>query len=250
MNTEDFLISEFRGVMCVHDPRGRYLEMKHRHCAVVIVTRSGRIRFTQGDKSFISDSTHPIFIPEGASYINECLEEAESLMFSFRTTRSYDKIATLYPLPIPECSRYYETIKRAEISKKNGYKQKQLAAMYSMLEGMFSAPEKANQIALRAALLIRERYSDSNFTCRALASGLFVSEAYLRREFKKEYQTGIGEYLRRIRMEKARELLLECRSVGETALECGYSDVYQFSRAYKRCYGHSPKETASIRGMI
>lgn len=250
MNTEDFLISEFRGVMCVHDPRGRYLDMKHRHCAVVIVTCSGRIRFTQGERTFISDSTHPIFIPEGASYVNECLEDAESLMFSFLTVQSYDEITTLSPLPISECKRYYETIKNAGITKKNGYKQKQLAAMYSMLEGMFSTPERADRIALRAALLIRERYSDCRFTCRALASSMFVSEAYLRREFKKEHGTGVGEYLRSIRMEKARELLLERRSVGESALECGYSDVYQFSRAYKRYYGHSPRDTAIIRGEI
>jgi AraC-like DNA-binding protein len=220
--------------------------MKHRHCAVVIVTRSGRIRFTQGERSFVSDSTHPVFIPEGASYVNECIEDAESLMFSFLTVHSYDEITVLSPLPISECSWYFDTIKNAEISKKNGYKQKQLAAMYSMLEGMFSTPEQADRIAVRAALLIRKRYADCGFTCKALASALFVSEAYLRREFKKEHHTGVGEYLRRIRMEKARELLLERRSVSESALECGYSDVYQFSRAYKRYYGYSPRETTSV----
>lgn len=246
VDTDSFIIDEFRGVMRVHDPCGRYLDMKHRHCAVVIVTCSGKIRFTQNGRTLISDITHPIFIPEGASYVNECEEEADSLMFSFRTTQEYKDMLTLSPLPVAECLWYYEAIKSAGISKRRGYKQKQLSLMYSMLAGMFSAPEKNDRLASRCAAMIRENHANPSFSCKALASALFVSEAYLRREFKKEYHTGVGEYMRKIRMEKARELLLERRSVKETALTCGYSDVYQFSRAYKQYYGHSPSMTCEV----
>ena len=240
MQTDNFIIDEFRGVMRVHDPHGRYLAMKMRHCAVIIITLSGRIRFTQNKRIYVCDSTHPIFIPEGASYINECEEEANSLMFSFRTTQHYEDITTLTALPALECLWYYEMIKEAEVSKKNTYKQKQLSLMYSMLEGLFAAPDKNESISVRAAALIRKNYPTASFNCKKIASALYVSEAYLRREFKKEYKMSIGAYLKKTRMEKARELLLEKRSVTETALSCGYSEVYQFSRAYKKYYGNVP----------
>lgn len=231
--------------MRVHDPRGRYLAMKNRHCAVIIVTLTGSIRFTQNEKTYVSNNTHPIFIPEGASYVNECEQDADSLMFSFRTTRRYEDIAPLSAMPASECLWYYETIKEAEISKKKGYKQKQLSLIYSMLEGLFSTSDKSESISVRAAALIRKNYQSAFFNCKKIASALYVSEAYLRREFKKEYRMSVGAYLKKTRMEKARELLLERRSVRETALCCGYSDVYQFSRAYKNYFGHVPSQLTS-----
>ena len=246
MDVGELTISEFRGVMRVFDKKGRYLEMKHRHCAVVIITLSGKIRFSCEADVFICDCDHPIFIGEGASYINECLEDAESLMFSFRVTAPFEQIETLMPLPLSEHLRYFEEIKNAGIEKRTGFRLRQLSLMYRMLEEMLRGKERFDSLSFRAAAGIREKYSNPSFTCRALASALFVSEAYLRRKFKKEYGIGIGEYLREVRMEKARELLLECRSVSETSTMCGYSDVYQFSRAYKQYYGHAPSLTCKV----
>lgn len=240
MQADSFIIDEFRGVMRVHDPRGRYLLMKSRHCAVIIITLSGKIRFTQNGRIYVSDSTHPIFIPEGASYVNECEEEADSLMFSFRTTQHYESIKTLTPIPASECLWYYDMIRETEVSKKNTYKQKQLSLVYSMLDRMLAVPDKKESVSARAAALIRKNYPSASFNCKTIASNLYISEAYLRREFKKEYKMSIGAYLKKTRMEKARELLLEKRSVSETALSCGYSEVYQFSRAYKKYYGDLP----------
>ena len=53
-------------------------------------------------------------------------------------------------------------------------------------------------------------------------------------------------YLRRLRMEKAKELLkLPEKSVGEIAEEVGYSGIYQFSRVFKREALMTPSEYAS-----
>ena len=240
MNSEELIIRELRDVMCVHDKRGRVLDMKRRHCSVVIVTLSGCVRFTQNDTSYLSDGTHPVFIPEGASYKNECIEDADSLMFSFHTTREYGNIELLSPIPTSECEWYYTMIKEAEITKDTGYKQKQLSLIYAMLGEMLSSRKNKDDMPTRAARLIRQNYGSADFNCKRLAAQLFVSEGYLRREFKRKYKKSISEYLRKTRMEKARELLLEKRSVSETALGCGYSEVYQFSRAFKSYYGQSP----------
>ncbi len=250
MDADGFLISEFRGVMKVHDPLGRYLVMNNRHCAVIIITLSGEIRFTQNGRTYISDSNRPVFIPKGACYVNECTKDAHSLMFSFQTVQGYCGIEHLYALSAAEYTWYYDMIKNAQITKKSGYRQRQLQLMYSMLEKMLCTPNKKESLAERAAAIIRERCADPSFNCKALASVLYVSEAYLRRSFKSEYFIGIGEYLKKIRMEKAREMLLEMRCVTETARDCGYSDVYQFSRAYKNYYGYSPTKTAKMRGKV
>ena len=45
-----------------------------------------------------------------------------------------------------------------------------------------------------------------------------------------------------LRMKKAYEMLLEKRPIKEIASSVGYSDIYQFSRAYKRYFGYAPTE--------
>ena len=50
----------------------------------------------------------------------------------------------------------------------------------------------------------------------------------------------IFKSLTKIRMEKAKFMIEEKRPLTEIALSVGYSDIYQFSRAYKKFYGYSP----------
>ena len=246
MDKNKFVITEFRGAMKVFDRRGRYLDMKDRYCSTVIATTIGKIVFSQNGEEYVCDRRHPVFIPKGASYINRCTEDAHSIMFSFQTLDTYNDIEYLSPLTSSEYLYTYEMIKKAEVSKKCGYKQEQIGHLYSLLSKLFASeePEKES-IAQRASRLIRENYADPSFDCRGLSKMLFLSEAYLRREFLHENSHSPGKYLRSVRMEHARELLLECRSVSETARAVGYADIYQFSRAYKNHFGHPPTSTAS-----
>ena len=57
----------------------------------------------------------------------------------------------------------------------------------------------------------------------------------------KELQITPFHYLTKIRMEQAVTYLQEFRRVGEVSASVGYGDVYQFSRAFKKYYGCSPK---------
>ena len=247
MDAERFYITNFRAISLIHDAKGRYLDMKNRHCAVILFTLEGSVRFTQGGRVFVSDGTYPLFIPKGASYINECIEEARTMMFSFETSADFDEICYLSPVADAEMRWYYDMIDRAEIEKKSGYRQRQLSLFYDMTAKMLASPKSAEGIAEKCAMLIRKRYDDASFFCSDIARELFISETYMRREFKKEYTISVGEYLRRVRMERARELLFEKRSVSEAARATGYSDVYQFSRAYKAYFGTSPSR-ASEKG--
>jgi AraC-like DNA-binding protein len=48
-------------------------------------------------------------------------------------------------------------------------------------------------------------------------------------------------------MEAARRQLADGRGVSEAAMLCGYSDVCNFSKMFKRMYGVSPKNWKSNR---
>jgi two-component system response regulator YesN len=71
----------------------------------------------------------------------------------------------------------------------------------------------------------------------------FLSREYLMKLFKQEYGCGIYEYVLKVRMEKAKELLrdpnLKIRNVAEMV---GYKDKNYFSKAFKHYCGLSPSD--------
>lgn len=80
-------------------------------------------------------------------------------------------------------------------------------------------------------------------TQKELASAVMMSESKLRKDFKEYFSVTIHDYLTRIRMEKARILLLtKQNTVYEVSLLTGFGHQNNFSSAFKKYYGVSPGE--------
>lgn len=94
---------------------------------------------------------------------------------------------------------------------------------------------------------IIKEYIDRNYYTKiglnTFSNHFFLHKDYLSRLFKAKYGFSIAEYLMRVRMEKARELLeksnLSIKLIGE---QVGFPDNNYFSKAFKNYWGFSPKE--------
>lgn len=76
------------------------------------------------------------------------------------------------------------------------------------------------------------------------------SPVYLRRSFAARYGCSPKEYLVQLRNEHAvRRLRFTGDSIGDIARACGYSDVYQFSKAFKKRNGLSPTDYRIRQGL-
>lgn len=83
---------------------------------------------------------------------------------------------------------------------------------------------------------------------KQLARDVGTNETKLARAFRTVYGMTVFEYIRSRRMEKAQRLLREGRlSVTEIAFEVGYEYSCNFSVAYKRHFGVTPKEDRTTR---
>jgi len=77
----------------------------------------------------------------------------------------------------------------------------------------------------------------------ALARELGCSYSRFRFAFKRQTGHAPREFENRIKLNRARDLLLHNRlSVSETADALGFSSVFYFSRAFKRAFGLSPRD--------
>jgi YesN/AraC family two-component response regulator len=71
---------------------------------------------------------------------------------------------------------------------------------------------------------------------------MYLSPVYISKIFKEETGESPINYLIKIRLEKAKEILLNenSGSIKSIANHVGYDDVYHFSKLFKKYYGISP----------
>ncbi len=80
------------------------------------------------------------------------------------------------------------------------------------------------------------------FNIKNLAASRGISVVYLRKLFKNKFSLTIGEYVFRMRMQCAAEILkMESFRITELADKCGFSTVSAFSNAFRRIFGLSPR---------
>lgn len=91
------------------------------------------------------------------------------------------------------------------------------------------------------------RYLASNFMNRIkiaeLADHIGIDRSYLTKSFCEEYQISPQEYLIRLRVEKAQQMLVHSTMpVSQVASKVGYDDPLAFSKMFKQRTGSSPTE--------
>lgn len=93
---------------------------------------------------------------------------------------------------------------------------------------------------------IEEHYQESDLSVSQIAEILSLNVSYMGSLFKKVNNQSVLQYLTALRMKQAK-LLLEQGDlrVFEVAEQVGYTDVFYFSRRFKKSYGCSPKDYAA-----
>jgi AraC-like DNA-binding protein len=85
--------------------------------------------------------------------------------------------------------------------------------------------------------------SDRALTVRELAERLHISPCYFCKLFRKQTGLTFTEYRTQVRIEAAKQLLLDPnRRVSEAAYESGFDSIPYFNRAFRRHVGCSPSE--------
>jgi len=103
-------------------------------------------------------------------------------------------------------------------------------------------PHAKDQRVQRAILLIEQMIEDPPTLAR-LSGHVGVSERQLHRLFKREYGIGPSAFARQYRLLHGRHLLEETTlCIADIAMECGFSDLSHFHRAFLGAYGLRPSE--------
>ena len=221
-----------------------------RDFSVLSLRLSGECVFYLGERACEAPTGSVTYIPAGHGYTRVPRREEEIAVFHF-TVHGVDApdLAVYVPQDKETCRALFLEALRLFEEKPIGYRYAATAVFYRILsllsaDGAPSATA-AEGLAARAARLIGRRFADPALSIAAVAETLYVSEAYLRRVFHKEYGKSPKAYLSDVRIAHA-ESLLETGyySQKEVAERCGYSDVKYFRIAFAEKTGETPSAYA------
>ncbi len=100
-----------------------------------------------------------------------------------------------------------------------------------------------NSIIDHVLQYIHEHYMRSDLSLNLLASEFHISVSHLSKLFKEHIESNFIDYLIEVRMNKAKELLMDTESMIKDISECvGYTNVNSFARLFRKMTGLTPSE--------
>lgn len=86
------------------------------------------------------------------------------------------------------------------------------------------------------------------FSVDELANLVSMSSSGFHKKFKEVMHISPLQYVKLVRLNKAKTYIIEGKNVSEAAYMVGYNSPAQFSREYKRQFGLAPSETLGLQG--
>ena len=204
--------------------RGGKTHALYRGCLFLI--RPGELTFYQADEKNpweyvwigFDGSLCPELLEAAGFSDGVCWKEASQLAGAFEELRAVPDRQPSTELTL--CSLLYE--------------------IFGILCAQDASPRTPRDYVARTADYIRANYA-LPVNIESIASMLGIDRRYLSRIFLREMGETPKEFLVRVRLNRAAELLkTSACTVTETARSVGYDDVYNFSKIFKKKYGISP----------
>ena len=218
---------------------------------IVLLLSGGSFRCRIEGKTFTAGAGEAVCFPPDVYFEREIIKPLVFHQFGFALPADDPCAALLAAGKLPltaECvNRAIALLDHAALSSlhDSAHLHRRVIA-WLMMENMLALEQKqtsAESVDADIAQAVRYMNShlDEKISMEQLAEILHLSYSGFLLKFRKTMQCTPNEYLIRLRMQRARQLLLEGRlQIQEVAGLCGYSNAYYFSNAFRRCYGMSP----------
>lgn len=210
---------------------------------------TGNTVYTCDGQEYVSDPNHIVLLNKNHPYSFVCSAAGACIMIEFDSDTVIDGFYSYIIRETTEMETLFRRIARLWTLKNCGYESACMACLYEIFSKIHIAQNlsgnvlKQRKLIAPAILYLEEHYADGNITNELLASTVGISTIYFRKIFTAIYQVSPIKYMQNLRIEKAKDLLLsDYNSVSYVAGQVGFSDIYAFSRAFKKSTGFSPSD--------
>ena len=210
---------------------------------------AGQLEVDYGEGWKAIDPGYVHVLPPGRSH--RLKTNAGHRQFGLNFTAKADKVGLLtamnrmFPVPTIQCMYFLASWGEKlmeNISLVSSAKLRRLNVLEDWTISLIETKENisSDPEAVRLAELLKT-WNRRFISVADVAKGINCSRPKAQRICKRRFGCGIMKLHEKMRMEEASRLLLNSGlSIGEIADQCGYADIYCFSRAFTRAIGVSP----------
>lgn len=252
---KDLSLNEISFVHTYIDPVEKYpFRNKGRGHHGFLFTIDGTEKYTFSDREIHAVPGSVLYIPKDEAYTIQ-LDDEKSVVITI-------DFEINNPTPVrPFCVKFSNTseIKRVfeeteklwlkktpefiPMLKSNVYK---IAALMIRRESTYSNSKNFERIRT-AVEYLHASFLENSFRIERMFEIAGISPRYFETLFFNEFNMTPKEYITALKLSHAKELLKsEKFSVGDIASALGYSDVYHFSKMFKKKTGYSPTEYKTL----
>lgn len=152
---------------------------------------------------------------------------------------AFDALPPVFSVADELFPRYPENVKAPEYTLAAG-----LLTLCGALfpDGGGERERGGNRYVAQVQEFVRLSYMWQDLRVEEIARQMNLDRRYLSRIFRQETGQTLQDFLISVRMQEAERYLRRGVPVGETAQLCGYADVFNFSKMFKKRFGVSPAE--------
>ena len=251
MNTEvlsNLVISKILCAATFYNDVGGTVKRENRDRWAIVLKYEGETVYTVNGRQYVSNINNAVILPKGCSYQWQCTKKGHFAVVEFESECTCSDIIYFRSVDGAGFLRLFKEIEYKHTAKKYMYKAECLRDAYSIILKLcdtsakkYLPSEKAEKIAI-ATEYIAKHYTD-NITNDMLAQLTGFSTVYFRKLFTAVYGTSPIQYIQKLRIKKAREMLeSDYGTITDIALSLGYLNIYDFSRSFKKHTGICPTD--------
>lgn len=242
-----FLGITIRSILQDQSATGRR-EMLHRPFHGLILKLEGTTEYHHNGAVTLLSGGEVLYVKKDSSYFRSEITPGYSFVVNFDCASPLEETIAKLPMPhgfdtAPLAQRLYHAWQ-----KENPYGA--CSVLYSLLEKSAAAGRQESYISPRekqhlepVLAYLQQHLTDPELKLEQLPALAGISDAYLRRIFKKQYGIAPAGYVLHERMLLAKQLLTSGESqIAQVAAAVGYRDPLYFSRVFKKHLGVSPTE--------
>ena len=218
-----------------------FFDVKMRPCASLSFRINGTGVFEIGDKRLTVNKGDVLFIPANTPYKVE-YSVSESIVVHFEQCNYYipESIS-----PQNQSATYVRFQKLLEVWNREHSVNQAKSMIYDILYRVENdSRAMPKDVAFdRCVDYIDKHYFDTKLDVEQICNVGYISVSSLQRAFKEYFGISPKQYIIKLRMNMAVELLMKNElSIAEIASACGFTDEKYFSRAFKNKYGYPPSQ--------
>ncbi len=245
---KNLIIKDFYSATTMHTKSNTKDTRINRNCWAIILKYEGETVYTCNNERYVSNADKPIVLPKGSSYSWVSNGDGDFISIEFDAELTYNGIFSFNYSGSSNLLNLFKKIEYRSFSPDSTTKLKNIRDIYDIIIKLIAA-QKKNYIPTDKSSKLNPamEYISQNFNSKIandfLASLCGISTVYFRKLFTEVHNASPGEYIKMLRIKKAKEMLKsDFGSISDIAATLGYMSIYDFSRDFKKQVGLSPSK--------